>query len=77
MQEIADRRVDVAHNHEAESNIHLSGEQVNRQKIKADNDNAIGERLDNRAAKCDGSWHHLLLFDYWFHPEPDAAHSVS
>ncbi len=46
MQEIPGGSADVAHDHEAECEPHLSREQIDGQKIEAEIEGAAGERFD-------------------------------
>ena len=49
MREVPNRGVDVADDHEAQRDVDLVREEVDREEVEAQDDDAIGQRLDDRA----------------------------
>nr|WP_254609835.1 hypothetical protein [Burkholderia lata] len=57
MNEIADRSVNVAYNHETDRYMNGAGEQIERPEIKEHDHNSVRNSLDHRSTPADDSSH--------------------
>lgn len=52
MHKVTNRRVDIAEDHEANGDLNLSREEVYSEEVEAHDENAVGDRLDQRPPSC-------------------------